>query len=62
MQQEGGKEGAEDQLYKGELTFRAPTSSQQFWTSCRLFFALPWRRFKKDSVLAIEVILEPAFL
>ena len=26
-----------------------------FWTRCKLAFALPWRRFKKDSVLVFKL-------
>ena len=54
ISQEAGK-GAEDQLLRGELAFRPPTVAQQYWTNFRLFFALPWRRFKRDSVFALEV-------
>ena len=35
--------------------FTAPKTMQKFWTSCRLFLAPPWRKFKKGSVLVIEV-------
>lgn len=35
--------------------YQAPTASDKFWTSLKLIFALPWRRFKKESVLTIKV-------
>lgn len=38
-----------------ELTWSEPSGSDKFWTSFKLAFALPWRRFKKGSVLAIKV-------
>lgn len=40
---------------KPELSYREPSSSQQFWTSAKLALALPWRRFKQDSVLVIKL-------
>lgn len=38
-----------------ELTYTEPSGLDKFWTNFRLAFALPWRRFKSDSVLAIKV-------
>ncbi len=43
-------------LPNGELVYKAPSGMQKFATSLRLIRALPWRRFKKGSVLVIEVI------
>lgn len=43
------------ELPSGELVFTAPSGLQKFATSLRLIRALPWRRFKKGSVLVIEV-------
>ena len=43
------------ELPSGKLTYAAPTGMQKFATSLRLIRALPWRRFKKGSVLVIEV-------
>lgn len=43
-------------LPSGELVYTAPSGMQRFATSLRLIRALPWRRFKKGSVLVIEVI------
>ena len=42
-------------LPSGELVYTAPSGMQTFATSLRLIRALPWRRFKKGSVLVIEV-------
>jgi protease-4 len=39
----------------GQLTYNAPSGSDKFWTSVKLAFALPWRRFKKESVLTMKV-------
>ncbi|KAG2448920.1 hypothetical protein HYH02_006268 [Chlamydomonas schloesseri] len=38
-----------------ELTYVAPDDSAKWWTGFKLGFALPWRRFKKDSVLAFKL-------
>lgn len=38
-----------------ELPYVAPTDSQKFWTGFKLAFALPWRRFKKGSVLSFKL-------
>jgi len=38
-----------------ELTWSEPSGGDKFWTSFKLAFALPWRRFKKGSVLAIKL-------
>ena len=38
-----------------EMPYNAPTGADTFWTSLKLSFALPWRRFKKGSVLTIKV-------
>jgi hypothetical protein len=38
-----------------ELPFTEASGSEKFWTSFKLAFALPWRRFKKDSVLTLTV-------
>ncbi|KAL3146137.1 hypothetical protein ABBQ38_015479 [Trebouxia sp. C0009 RCD-2024] len=43
------------ELPLGTPTFTAPKAMQKFWTSCRLFLAPPWRKFKKGSVLVIEL-------
>lgn len=40
-----------------ELEYRAPSGMDKFWTGTKLAFALPWRRFKKGSVLTIEVCI-----
>ena len=39
----------------GELVYQPLSTSERFWTSFRLIFALPWRRFKKGSFLSFEV-------
>lgn len=44
-----------NELPVGNPNFTAPKTLQKFWTSCRLFLAPPWRKFKKGSVLVIEV-------
>ncbi|BDA50409.1 Protease 4 [Coccomyxa sp. Obi] len=51
---EVSKIGAEE-LPSGALAFTPPTGLQKFMTSLRLIRALPWRRFKKGSVLVIEL-------
>lgn len=38
-----------------ELVWTAPSDSDKWWTKFKLAFALPWRRFPKDSVLAFKV-------
>ncbi|GIL78352.1 hypothetical protein Vretimale_7700 [Volvox reticuliferus] len=38
-----------------ELSFTAPSEKDRFWTNFKLAFALPWRRFKKDSVLTFTL-------
>lgn len=42
-------------LPEGLLSYTEPTGSDRFWTSLKLCFALPWRRFKKDSVLVFKL-------
>ncbi len=42
-------------LPEGELKFVEPSGGDKFWTRCKLIFALPWRRFKKDSVLTMKL-------
>eukprot|EP00775_Hariotina_reticulata_P006975 gene6975-7190_t len=37
------------------LQFTPQTSSERMWTNFKLLFALPWRRFKKESVLAFKL-------
>ena len=37
-----------------EIQYIEPSSFQRALTSFRLFFALPWRRFKSDSALSIK--------
>ncbi|KAF5837148.1 protease IV with duplicated peptidase family U7 domain-containing protein [Dunaliella salina] len=38
-----------------EIPFEEPGSMEKFWTRARLALALPWRRFKKGSVLTIKL-------
>ena len=49
-------------LPSGDLVYKAPSGMQKFATSLRLIRALPWRRFKKGSVLVIEVSCQPMLL
>ncbi|GLC74286.1 hypothetical protein PLESTF_001485100 [Pleodorina starrii] len=42
-------------LEGAELPFAAPTDQDRFWTRLKLAFALPWRRFKQDSVLTFTL-------
>lgn len=42
-------------LPMGNLTYTAPTAARKFFTSLKLFLAPPWRKFKKGSVLVIEL-------
>ena len=44
-----------DPLPEGLLEFKALEGMDLFWTRCKLAFALPWRRFKKDSVLVFKL-------
>ena len=48
---------ADDLLPSGELVFKPRTALQRFGTSLKLLRALPWRRFKKGSVLTLEASL-----
>ena len=36
-------------------SYSEPSGQDKFWTGFKLAFALPWRRFKKGSVLTIKV-------
>ncbi|KAG2432803.1 hypothetical protein HXX76_008537 [Chlamydomonas incerta] len=38
-----------------ELAYVAPDDSTKWWTGFKLGFALPWRRFKQNSVLAFKL-------
>ncbi|GAB4824168.1 hypothetical protein N2152v2_011214 [Parachlorella kessleri] len=38
-----------------ELVYKAPGIGEKFWTNFKLSFALPWRRFKHDSVLVLKL-------
>ncbi len=42
-------------LPSGDLAFEARNAGQRAATSFRLIFALPWRRFRKGSVLQLDV-------
>ena len=42
-------------LPEGLLSYEEPSGSDRFWTGCKLAFALPWRRFKNDSVLVFKL-------
>ncbi|KAK9824686.1 hypothetical protein WJX72_012391 [[Myrmecia] bisecta] len=42
-------------LPSGDLVYEAPSALDRFWTSLKLLRALPWRRFKKGSVLVLEL-------
>lgn len=39
----------------GEMRYKEPTSNEKFFTSLRLIFALPWRRFKNGSALTMKL-------
>lgn len=43
------------ELPTGELVYQAPSSTRRLLTSIKLFLSRPWRKFKKGSVLVIEV-------
>lgn len=51
----GGDKVEVEELPESELTYKEPTGMDKFLTSAKLSFALPWRRFKKGSVLVIEL-------
>ena len=59
---EGADSTAEALLPLGDFVYRPLSVTERFWTSFRLIFALPWRRFKKGSILAFEVcpVLPPS--
>ena len=38
-----------------DVPFVAPSGAEAFWTKLKLAFALPWRRFKGESVLVLKV-------
>lgn len=40
---------------EGLLMYSKPSGGDRFWTWLKLMFALPWRRFKKDSVLVFKL-------
>ena len=42
-------------LPSGDLVYEQRNAGQRAATSFRLIFALPWRRFKKGSVLQLDV-------
>ncbi len=42
-------------LPDGKLVYTPPSGMDKFWTSLKLSFALPWRRFKKGSVLVMKL-------
>ena len=57
----GLQDGAKHQqqvLPSGDLVYKAPSMSRRMLTSVRLFLSRPWRKFKKGSVLVIEVCVE----
>ena len=44
-----------ERVSEPELVYRPPGIGEKFWTNFKLTFALPWRRFKQDSVLVLKV-------
>lgn len=54
MEKEAVSEAAPD------LEFTPLPNGEQLWTSVRLVFALPWRRFKKGSILTMKVRISPS--
>lgn len=51
----GAQAEPKKELPSGELVYTARTGGKAAATAFRLLFALPWRRFKKGSVLVIEL-------
>ena len=48
-------EAPSETLPEGLLLYQEPSGGEKFWTSFKLAFALPWRRFKSESVLVFKV-------
>jgi hypothetical protein len=53
LQDKGHHEGQD--LPMGSLTYTPPKTMRKFLTSLKLFLSPFWRKFKKGSVLVIEV-------
>lgn len=60
LQDKGHHQGQD--LPMGSLTYTPPKTMRKFLTSLQLFLSPFWRKFKKGSVLVIEVAPEPVFL
>ncbi|GAX84081.1 hypothetical protein CEUSTIGMA_g11505.t1 [Chlamydomonas eustigma] len=43
------------EVLQDQLVYREPSATEQLWTKFKLGFALPWRRFKPDSVLVFKL-------
>lgn len=53
--QQAESKAADWELPEEELAFEEPSGGQKAWTSVKLAFALPWRRFKSESVLTLKL-------
>jgi protease IV len=51
---ENGSSSSSSAISTPEIQYIEPTGMQRAMTNFRLFFALPWRRFKSDSALSIK--------
>ncbi|KAL4448020.1 hypothetical protein ABPG75_005239 [Micractinium tetrahymenae] len=54
-EQEAEQKAADWELPEDELAFEEPSGGKKAWTSVKLAFALPWRRFKSESVLTLKL-------
>ncbi|KAL4444953.1 hypothetical protein ABPG77_004003 [Micractinium sp. CCAP 211/92] len=54
-EQQVESKAADWELPEVELAYREPSGGQKAWTSVKLAFALPWRRFKSESVLTLKL-------
>lgn len=48
-------EAPTEALPEGLLLYQEPSGGEKFWTSFKLAFALPWRRFESESVLVFKL-------
>ena len=60
LQDKGHHEGQD--MPMGSLTYTPPKTMRKFLTSLKLFLSPFWRKFKKGSVLVIEVTPASVFL
>lgn len=54
-EQQAEQKAADWELPEVELAYEEPSGGQKAWTNVKLAFALPWRRFKSESVLTLKL-------